>query len=276
MRTAYCYDERFLQHETGLDEHRLPDGSILEPIEHPSSARIIRRTAQLIASSGLLADALIVPARPATEAELTAYHTPEYIAHVQRVTAEGGGWLDPETPVAPGSWDAALLAAGAAIELTNAVLDGHARHAFGLLRPPGHHAMRAQGMGFCVFNNVVIAVRHAQRRGIQRVMVLDWDVHHGNGTQDAFGTTHQSCSSRSIKRTGIQRDGARSTMSVGRVQREQPSTSHSHPALETGVTSSHWSVLSYQSPGSSVPRWSSSRLGRTQAWMTRWDACWSR
>ncbi|MCM8745996.1 class II histone deacetylase [Thermomicrobium sp. CFH 73360] len=186
MRTAYCYDERFLQHETGLDGHRLPDGAILEPIEHPSSARIIRRTAQLIASSGLLTDALIVPARPATEAELTAYHTPEYIAHVQRVTAEGGGWLDPETPVAPGSWDAALLAAGAAIELTNAVLDDHARHAFGLLRPPGHHAMRAQGMGFCVFNNVVIAVRHAQRRGIQRVMVLDWDVHHGNGTQDAF------------------------------------------------------------------------------------------
>ncbi len=186
MRTAYCYDERFLQHDTGLEEHRLPDGSLLEPVEHPSSARIVRRTAQLIARSGLLDDALLVPARPATEDEIAVYHSRDYIAEVRRITSQGGGWLDPETPVAPGSWEAALLAAGAAIELTDAVLEGRARNAFGLLRPPGHHAMRAQGMGFCVFNNVVIAARHAQQRGCARVLVLDWDVHHGNGTQDAF------------------------------------------------------------------------------------------
>ena len=186
MRLAYCYDERFLQHDTGLDAHQLPDGSVLEPVEHPSSARIIRRTAQLLAASGLLDDALLIAPRPATEDELAAYHTRDYIAHVRRVTSEGGGWLDPETPVVPGSWEAAVLAAGAAIELTDAVLSGQARQAFGLLRPPGHHAMRDRGMGFCVFNNVVVAVRHAQRRGVQRVMVLDWDVHHGNGTQDAF------------------------------------------------------------------------------------------
>jgi acetoin utilization deacetylase AcuC-like enzyme len=186
MSLAYCYDERFLQHDTGLDAHHLPDGSILDPVEHPSSARIIRRTAQLIAASGLLEGALVVAARPATEDELTAYHTPEYIAHVQQVTKSGGGWLDPETPVVPGSWEAALLAAGAAIELTDVVLADRASCAFGLLRPPGHHAMRDQGMGFCVFNNVVLATRHAQRRGVQRIMVLDWDVHHGNGTQAAF------------------------------------------------------------------------------------------
>ncbi|MDW7981509.1 MAG: class II histone deacetylase [Thermomicrobium sp.] len=186
MLTAYCYDERFLQHDTGHDEHRLPDGSLLDPVEHPSSARIIRRTAQLLASSGVLEDALVIPPRPATEEELTAYHSPSYVERVRTLTASGGGWLDPETPVVPGSWQAALLAAGAAIELTDAVLDGRATNAFGLLRPPGHHAMRDQGMGFCVFNNVVIAARHAQRRGLQRVLVLDWDVHHGNGTQDAF------------------------------------------------------------------------------------------
>ncbi|MCX7624141.1 MAG: class II histone deacetylase, partial [Thermomicrobium sp.] len=127
-----------------------------------------------------------VPARPATEEELAAAHREEYIGHVRQVTAAGGGWLDPETPVVPGSWEAALLAAGAAIELTDAVLDGRAENAFGLLRPPGHHAMRDRGMGFCVFNNVVVAARHAQRRGVERIMVLDWDVHHGNGTQDAF------------------------------------------------------------------------------------------
>jgi acetoin utilization deacetylase AcuC-like enzyme len=110
----------------------------------------------------------------------------EAAAIVANALGRGGGWLDPETPVVPGSWEAAVLAAGAAIELTDAVLSGHTQQAFGLLRPPGHHAMRDRGMGFCVFNNVVIAARHAQRRGIRRVMVLDWDVHHGNGTQDAF------------------------------------------------------------------------------------------
>ncbi len=186
MPTAYCYDERFLAHDTGHETIVLPDGTPLEPAEHPSSARIIRRTAQLIAGSGLLEALVPVLARPASEAELAMYHAPEYIAQVRELAAQGGGKLDPETPIGPGSWEAACLAAGAALELTDAVLDGRAENAFGLLRPPGHHAMRDRGMGFCIFNNVVLAARHAQRRGIQRVMVLDWDVHHGNGTQAAF------------------------------------------------------------------------------------------
>ena len=184
-RTAYAYDPRFLQHDTGEAVIELPSGETLEPVEHPSSVRITRRTAQLIAGSGIMEHLLPVDARPAAEEELLAYHTPDYIRQV-RETASRGGWLDPETPVVPGSWEAALLAAGAAMELVDAVLDGRARNGYGLLRPPGHHAMKDRGMGFCVFNNVVIAARHAQRRGLRRLMVVDWDVHHGNGTQAAF------------------------------------------------------------------------------------------
>jgi acetoin utilization deacetylase AcuC-like enzyme len=185
-QTAYSYDPRFLGHDTGLQEYMMPNGETLEADEHPSAARITRRTAQLIAGSELYGRLLHIPAREATIEELTVYHTPEYVEHVRALAASGGGMLDRETPVVPASWEAALLAAGAAIELTDAVIDQRARNAFGLLRPPGHHAMADRGMGFCVFNNVVIAARAAQRRGAERAMVLDWDVHHGNGTQAAF------------------------------------------------------------------------------------------
>jgi acetoin utilization deacetylase AcuC-like enzyme len=184
--TAYCYDPRFLGHDTGVRDIVLPNGETLEAEEHPSSARITRRTAQMIAGSELMAKMLQIPAREATVDEVAAYHDRDYIERVRALTASGGGWVDRETPVAPTSWEAALLAAGASIELTNAVIDGRARNAYGMLRPPGHHALFDTGMGFCIFNNVVIAARAAQRRGIGKVLVLDWDVHHGNGTQAAF------------------------------------------------------------------------------------------
>lgn len=186
-RTAYAYDPRFLGHDTGIRAYEMPSGGVLEAEEHPSSARITRRTAQLIDGSGIR-DALIqVDARPATIDEIAVYHTRDYIEQVRRVAEAGGGALDRETPIAPASWEAALLAAGAGIELSDAVLTSKTRNAYGLLRPPGHHAMADKGMGFCIFNNVVIAVRHAQRtHGIGKVAVIDWDVHHGNGTQAAF------------------------------------------------------------------------------------------
>ncbi len=185
--TAYIYDSRFLRHETGNYELIMPNGDVLEPEPHPSNSRITRRTAQLIDGSGIMEHLTSIEPRLATAEEIGYVHDRDYSEQV-RVTAErGGGLLDTETPIASGSWEAALLAAGGAIVLTDRVLGGEFRNAYGLLRPPGHHAMPNQGMGFCVFNNVAIAAHHARKvHGLNRVMIVDWDVHHGNGTQFAF------------------------------------------------------------------------------------------
>jgi acetoin utilization deacetylase AcuC-like enzyme len=185
--TAYIYDPRFLQHDTGDYELTMPNGEVLEREPHPSNSRITRRTAQLIAGSGILEHLTTFDTRSATIDELRYYHDQDYIDQVRETAERGGGKLDKETPIAAGSWEAATLAAGAGMELVDRVMSGEVRNAYGLLRPPGHHAMTGKGMGFCVFNNVVIAARHAQKvHGIERVMIVDWDVHHGNGTHAAF------------------------------------------------------------------------------------------
>jgi len=120
-------------------------------------------------------------ARPATRDEVERVHPAPYLDGLERVARAGGGALDADTVMSPGSWDAALAAAGAAI---GAVERGIARGvAFGATRPPGHHALAVRAMGFCLLNNVVIAARHAQHLGKPRVLIVDWDVHHGNGTQ---------------------------------------------------------------------------------------------
>ncbi|TVR68724.1 MAG: class II histone deacetylase [Sphaerobacteraceae bacterium] len=185
-KTGYVFDERFLMHDTGEHLMQLPRGGYLEGIEHPSNNRITRRAARLIAGSEIVEHLQQIPVREATLGEVHYCHTPDYVEHVRNLDATGGGMLDDQTRVTRGSFEAALLSAGGAIELTDAVLDGRAKNGYGLLRPIGHHAMADQGMGFCVFNNVVIATRHAQQqRGIERIAIIDWDVHHGNGTQSA-------------------------------------------------------------------------------------------
>jgi acetoin utilization deacetylase AcuC-like enzyme len=123
--------------------------------------------------------------RLATDAELIAAHSPTYVAQL-RALAGRAVQLDPDTVLSPGSFTAALLAAGAAVEAVDEVWHGRAQNAFALVRPPGHHAERGRAMGFCLLNNAAIAAESARRLGAQRVMVLDWDVHHGNGTQHIF------------------------------------------------------------------------------------------
>jgi acetoin utilization deacetylase AcuC-like enzyme len=128
---------------------------------------------------------------PAVErALLERCHDAGYVAALERFCAAGGGNLDVDTVASEGSWDAALRAAGGAVAVVDALLGGEAAYGFAAGRPPGHHATHARAMGFCLFNNVALAAIHALTvRGLERVLILDWDVHHGNGTNDLFHET---------------------------------------------------------------------------------------
>ncbi len=118
---------------------------------------------------------------------LEAVHPEAYVASIERVCANGGGHLDLDTVVSSGSYAAALHAAGGAVRMVDLLLDGDAPYGFSAHRPPGHHALPARAMGFCLFNNVAVAAQYAlDARGLDRVMIFDWDVHHGNGTNDFF------------------------------------------------------------------------------------------
>jgi acetoin utilization deacetylase AcuC-like enzyme len=122
-----------------------------------------------------------------TRTQLEAVHDPAYIDRIERFCAAGGGLLDADTVASTGSWEAALHGAGGATGLVDALLTGEAPGGASLHRPPGHHALADRAMGFCLFNNVAVAARHAlDAHGLERVMVVDWDVHHGNGTNDLF------------------------------------------------------------------------------------------
>lgn len=193
-RTGLVFDERYLAHDTGMQTTVLMrNGSFqLGPEPHPSSVYITERIKQFLDGSGLTAQMQPIPVRAATGDELAVYHTREYIAGVQ-AHVEGGsmkgdwGEIEIDTPLSRGSFDAAIYAAGGAMNAVKSVMNGEVRNAYALLRPPGHHALSNRAMGFCVFNSAVIAAHYARTMyGLERIMIVDWDVHHGNGTQDAF------------------------------------------------------------------------------------------
>jgi acetoin utilization deacetylase AcuC-like enzyme len=194
--TGLVFDERFLHHDTGVQTRVVMRGGsfLVDPEPHPSSVQITRRIKQFLDGSGLTALMQPVAARAAIEEELMAYHTRAYIAGVRAHVAGGparGDWgeIEEDTPLSAGSFEAALYSAGGALEAVRAVLTGEVDNAYALLRPPGHHALSNRGMGFCLFNNAALAAAYARRvYGLERVMIVDWDVHHGNGTQDAFYT----------------------------------------------------------------------------------------
>ena len=123
--------------------------------------------------------------RRATRAELERVHTAAYLDHLERFCAAGGGHLDADTGASPESWEAALLAAGSGLEAVDALERGDGETAFCAVRPPGHHAVAGGAMGFCLLNNVAVTAAALRDRG-ERVLVVDWDAHHGNGTQDIF------------------------------------------------------------------------------------------
>jgi acetoin utilization deacetylase AcuC-like enzyme len=192
--TGLVFDERYLGHDTGMQTTVAMRNSSFQlgPEPHPSSVYITRRIKQFLDGSGLTAQMKPITARAATEEELAVYHTHGYIAGV-REHIEGGpmkgdwGEIESDTPLSPGSFNAAVYAAGGAMNAVQAVMSGEVRNAYALLRPPGHHATSNRAMGFCIFNNAVIAAHYARNiYGLERIMIVDWDVHHGNGTQDAF------------------------------------------------------------------------------------------
>jgi acetoin utilization deacetylase AcuC-like enzyme len=167
----------FLDHPSSLEHDTGP---------HPEQpARIVAIERELEARDWLGFERMRSPA--VERAVLTAVHPEAYVATIEDLCAVGGGQLDFDTVVSERSCEAALHAAGGAVQMVDLLLDGQAESGFSAHRPPGHHASEARGMGFCLFNNVAVAARYAiDGRGLERVMILDWDVHHGNGTNDIF------------------------------------------------------------------------------------------
>jgi acetoin utilization deacetylase AcuC-like enzyme len=162
----------------------------LEGREHPERPERYDAVMRGLESAGLLTRLVRVPARPAAQDELLLCHAPQYLEIVRRDFAAGVPYLSTgDTDITPNSWEVASHAVGGALNAVDAVMTGAARTAFCAVRPPGHHANARRGMGFCLFNNIAIAARHAQQKhGVERVLIVDWDVHHGNGTQDIFYT----------------------------------------------------------------------------------------
>ncbi len=174
LRTAIVYDPVFQRHKTGLG--------------HPESPERCDAVISALRGGKFKNRIFELKPREAAEAEILLCHTPGYLEVVRADIVSGRRMLSTgDTPIGPDSLKAALHAAGAGLTAVDAVVEGEAANAFCPVRPPGHHATADRGMGFCIFNNVAIAAEYARREhGINRVLILDWDVHHGNGTQDIF------------------------------------------------------------------------------------------
>jgi acetoin utilization deacetylase AcuC-like enzyme len=188
---GYLYDPLFLEHDR---------------LDHPENAERLRAIMRLLHERSALDDALALPFGPATFDDLTALHTPAYVSRVFSASERGRGSLNPDTYVNTATFSAAAMAVGASLAAAEAVVSGIVPRAFALVRPPGHHAFADHGEGFCLFNNVAFAARHAlgeiagshdaawspsavrshRNARPERVMIVDFDVHHGNGTQALF------------------------------------------------------------------------------------------
>ncbi len=172
MTTGYVYEPIYLEHDLR---------------GHPENQQRLRTILRVLDEYGMRERLAHIPAVPVSMERLERCHTRSYIDQVRNLAQRGGGNLDMDTYVRAASYDAALMSAGGLVEATGAVLDGEVDNAFALVRPPGHHALQSRGMGFCLFNNVAVAARYALAEyGLDRVFIVDFDVHHGNGTQDEF------------------------------------------------------------------------------------------
>lgn len=170
--TLLYLDDRMLRHETG---------------RHPENPRRLQAIASALRESGLLERCQRPAWPPATRDQQLAVHTAEYLQQLADCAAGGGGQIEQDTVMSADSYDVAQLASGAACDAVDRVLGGEDTRAFCAIRPPGHHALRAAAMGFCLLNHVALAAHHARKQHqLNRILIVDWDVHHGNGTQAIF------------------------------------------------------------------------------------------
>ena len=173
-RTGIVRDERYIEHIT--DDY------------HPENPNRLRSIYGMLQGGDMEGFFTEIPPRFATREELEMVHIPSYIDLIASTAGQPARRLDPDTVASPKSYEAACLAVGGVLEaIDEAALQGNLNNAFALVRPPGHHAERNRAMGFCIFNNIAVGAKYAiQTHGLERVLIIDWDVHHGNGTQNTF------------------------------------------------------------------------------------------
>lgn len=187
MTTGFVCHEKYMWHDTGHAGIFIPAVGHVQPAEHAESPESKRRIRNLLEVSGLIGELAIIPPRPATREEVLRHHTADYIDRIAALSAKRGGDAGMTTPFAAGGYEIALLSAGGVLAAAEAVADGKVENAYALVRPPGHHAEADMGKGFCLLANAVLGIMHVKAtRGIGRVAVVDYDVHHGNGTEHAF------------------------------------------------------------------------------------------
>jgi acetoin utilization deacetylase AcuC-like enzyme len=187
MATGFVCHELYMWHNTGSFAGIMPDGNPVQPdahIEHPETKRRFRN---LLEVSGLTESLVAIKPEPATQEQLCRFHTPEHVQRIRDMSHSFGGDAGGFTVMGRGSYEIALLSTGGVIQAMEAVLRGDVDNAYALVRPPGHHALPDEALGFCLFGNGVVAGLHAlEEHQLDRIAYVDWDVHHGNSQQTAF------------------------------------------------------------------------------------------
>ncbi|MFP7226150.1 class II histone deacetylase, partial [Priestia filamentosa] len=186
-KTGFICDESYFWHDTGNGALFLSPGGWIEADEHGESPKSKRRVKNLLERSRFIEELHVLKPRPATRKEVEWNHARSYIDRVESLSRTEGGDAGELAIVGRGSYEIALLSAGGVISGIDAVMKGEVKNVYALTRPPGHHAERDKGIGFCLFNNVAIAAHYAKKEyNLKRILIIDWDVHHGNGTESSF------------------------------------------------------------------------------------------
>ena len=191
MSTGIVKDQRFMNHDMGLYH-----------VESPRRIEVLNRMVE----DEIHFPYLPIEPRPAIKEEIVRVHSSAYFEFLRGTSGNAHVTLDPDTSTSPGTFETALLAPGGGLKAVELIMEGRIRNAFVLVRPPGHHAEFGRAMGFCFFNNIAIAAEHlVQKLGCRRVLIVDWDVHHGNGTQNAFYDRNRPRGGPDLRPSGGQR-----------------------------------------------------------------------